>query len=358
LPNTPENTTLVTVTNADKSNTGANDIHNPIDSDALIVVEDHAANNNSPNNNIDVLIDMKSSTDADEATVSNAPVDVLDPDKNIDNSPENSPELAPEVVIEQPSAQFTLNQTTVCVGTGISFNALNKAPNTDYVWDFGDGSFSKKKSPVHAFDGAGTFYVSLESRSSLDNSVVSKSDKIAILVNPLPEVSFEYEENVFDVIPSVQFVNRTNNAVDWSWNLGNGKVSNEKDPIVTYNKKGFYNITLVATNIEGCAKVAQQEIEVATDYNLLAPNSFTPNADGINDKFIPEALKILDVEFEMTIYDKRGLVFQSYGLNDQWDGTNQRDGGKCPQGAYAWIVKYKDHEGMDQVYKGTINLLK
>jgi len=110
--------------------------------------------------------------------------------------------------------------------------------------------------------------------------------------------------------------------------------------------------------LEGCSKATQQEIEVATDYNLLAPNSFTPNADGINDEFIPKALNILDVNFELTIYDKRGLVYQSRSLNDPWNGVNQRDGGLCPQSAYAWIVKYRDHEGIDQIYKGTVNLLK
>lgn len=353
----PENTTLVDVTNVDDANTTAEDLLNPIKED-LIVVEDHAVID-SPPHNTDQKAESDVKDDADPLVNNNnqrkedPKVEPKDQDLPISPTPKD-----PVITVERPSAQFTLTQTTICAGFPIEFNALNKIANTDYLWDFGNGEFSKKKSPTHSFDEAGTYYVSLEARSTIDNSVVSRSDKIAIVVNPLPDTEFSWEENNFDIIPSIQFINRTNGAVKWSWDLGNGKVSHEKDPIVTYKKKGFYNITLTATNLEGCSKVSQQEIEVATSYNLLAPNSFTPNADGINDEFIPEALKILDVSFEMTIYDQRGLVFQSRSLNDPWDGYNQRDGGKCPQGAYAWIVKYKDHEGIDQVYKGTINLLK
>jgi len=356
LPNHPEKSTLIGV-DIDNANT-TNDDLNPAIDENLIVVEDHAVvvSNDDLKNN--VTPDLKKDdpiTDKvikDDAIIVEPPVD----DIVIDDQ---TPTIKEEPVkVERPSAQFALTTTSVCAGSDITFTALNKIDNTDYLWDFGNGDFSKKKSPTHNFEEAGVYYVSLESRSSVDNSIVSKSDKIAIIVNPTPDVEFSYEENNSDVIPSIEFINRTDNAISWSWDLGNGTVSNEKDPIITYKRKGFYNITLTATNIEGCSKASQAEIEVANDYNLLAPNSFTPNADGINDFFIPEALKILDVNFEMTIYDKRGLIYQSRSLNNPWNGINQRDGGKCSLGAYAWIVKYKDHEGIDQIFKGTINLLK
>jgi gliding motility-associated-like protein len=356
LPNNPEKSTLIAV-DLDNANTTNDDLNLAIDEN-LIVVEDRAVDahgndvelKDSPNDNkVDAIKDQPK---IDDIVVNEPPIDV----KVIDDV---FPIIKEEPIkIERPSAQFTLTTTAVCEGSDITFSALNKKDNTDYLWDFGNGDYSKKKSPTHKFEEAGVYYVSLETRNSLDNSVVSKSDKIAIVVNPTPNIEFSYEENNSNVIPSIEFINRTDNAISWSWDLGNGLLSDEKDPIITYKRKGFYNITLTATNLEGCSKATQQEIEVANDYNLLAPNSFTPNADGINDFFIPEALKILDVNFEMTIYDKRGLIYQSRSLNNPWNGLNQRDGGKCSLGAYAWIVKYKDHEGIDQIFKGTINLLK
>ena len=357
--NNPENTSVVNDADVANANNPAVIEVTP-NNDELIIVNDYPANSSPDQNNV-IHDDPNPSPDVDpKIDLANS-----DPKKSDHIEPgQNDPELDPnlnkpeEVIVPQPSAQFALTKAVVCTGETIEFNALNKIDNTDYLWDFGDGEYSKMKSPGHSFNEEGVYYVSLEARSTLDNSIVSKSDKIAITVNATPDVAFSWEEDNSEVIPKVRFINRTDNAVNWSWNLGNGEISDEKDPTITYKKKGYYNITLTATNAAGCTKVSQQEIEVATDYNLLAPNSFTPNADGINDDFVPEALKVLDVDFEMTIYDKRGLVYQTRSLNDPWTGYNQRDGGQCPQGAYAWIVKYKDHEGQDQIYRGTINLLK
>ena len=259
--------------------------------------------------------------------------------------------------IIRPSAQFTITTTEACVGENLTFNSLNKVENTQYNWDFGNGETSENRSPVHSYKLPGIYYVQLKATSTKHEEIVNVSDKIAIQINPAPNVDFSWVKNTYNAVPTVEFTNHSEHADSWNWNFQNGIISDEKNPIITFKKKGFYQITLTASNVHGCVKISQQELEVVTDYNLLAPNTFTPNADGINDKFIPEALKILNVSFEMTIFDKRGLIYQSRSLSNPWAGENQRDGGFCEQGAYVWIVKYKNQQGIDQIFKGTINLL-
>jgi len=260
--------------------------------------------------------------------------------------------------VKRPSAQFTIDKTTICAGDNIDFALIQKSTNTQYLWDFGNGKSSSEPSPVFRYSQPGTYYVQLRATSELDASVVNVSDKIAIKVQPRPESNFNWSENSMNAIPTIQFEANSETAINWEWNFDNGMTSNKKKPLVTYRKKGFYNVKLTTVNTEGCTKISQQQLEISTDYNLLAPNSFTPNADGINDDFIPKALDILNVNFEMSIFDKRGLIYSTKSLSYPWNGSNQRDGGVCPQGAYVWIVKYKDHDGIDQIYKGTINLLK
>jgi gliding motility-associated-like protein len=260
--------------------------------------------------------------------------------------------------IKRPSAQFTLDKTTICAGDNIEFVLMQKSTNTHYLWDFGNGKSSSEHSPVFRYSQPGTYYVQLRATSALDASVVNVSDKIAIKVQPRPESNFNWSENSMNAIPTIQFEVNSETATNWEWNFDNGMTSNKKKPVVTFRKKGFYNVKLTTVNTEGCAKISQQQLEISTDYNLLAPNSFTPNADGINDDFIPKALDILNVNFEMSIFDKRGLIYSTKSVSYPWTGSNQRDGGVCPQGAYVWTVKYKDHDGIDQIYKGTINLLK
>lgn len=53
---------------------------------------------------------------------------------------------------------------------------------------------------------------------------------------------------------------------------------------------------------------------------LYIPNAFTPNGDGINDRFGVEAQGIKT--FNMKIFNRWGeLVFESENIKDTWDGT-------------------------------------
>jgi gliding motility-associated-like protein len=63
--------------------------------------------------------------------------------------------------------------------------------------------------------------------------------------------------------------------------------------------------------------------------------------------------------FSVFIYDRNGrLVYTSEDLHFKWDGTTA-DGIKCPQGTYAWVIRYRRPSTEDIVtQKGTITLLR
>ena len=326
--------------------------------ESAIIVDDHAL---IEMNQTAGQIDEPKNVDntLEQVVISQVPVEPLlkDETQEYSNLSEIDKVDPQSSKIARPSAQFTITTKEACVGEKLTFNSLNKLEDTRYNWDFGNGETSENRFPVYSYKVPGIYYVQLKATSTKHEEIINVSDKIAIQINPTPSVDFSWVENTYNAVPTVEFTNLSEHADSWSWNFQNGIISDEKNPIITFKKKGFYQITLTASNVHGCVKISQQELEVVTDYNLLAPNSFTPNADGINDDFIPEALKILNVGFEMTIFDKRGLIYQSRSLSNPWTGENQRDGGFCTQGAYVWIVKYKNQQGIDQIYKGTINLL-
>ena len=104
------------------------------------------------------------------------------------------------------------------------------------------------------------------------------------------------ERRKWNTIHFISLTLRTKRT-SWSWNFGDGSISNEKDPNHTYRNKGQYLVSLAATNSEGCTSNINKDILINEDYNLLAPNSFTPNGDGINDYFLPAALKSFKRKF-------------------------------------------------------------
>ena len=76
--------------------------------------------------------------------------------------------------------------------------------------------------------------------------------------------------------------------------------------------------------------------------NYVAPkigNSFSPNGDGINDKFDIEIEN--ESYFDFKIYDNQNrLVFESDSKEKMWNGTKMNVGDQC-DGLYNYVFNYK-----------------
>ncbi|MFD2574272.1 gliding motility-associated C-terminal domain-containing protein [Spirosoma soli] len=72
---------------------------------------------------------------------------------------------------------------------------------------------------------------------------------------------------------------------------------------------------------------------------IYAPNSFTPNADGVNDAFVPFACGDIAIK-SLAIFNRWGeVIFQTDDAPFQWDGRYQNE--LCPNGVYAWRINYE-----------------
>ena len=89
-------------------------------------------------------------------------------------------------------------------------------------------------------------------------------------------------------------------------------------------------------------------------FRLFIPNAFTP-MQNTNNVFKPafETLKT----YEMHIYNRKGLlVFTSKDINNGWNGLYK--GKLCEQGAYAYIIIFKNLEGKEYKQSGTVYLIR
>ena len=114
-----------------------------------------------------------------------------------------------------------------------------------------------------------------------------------------------------------------------------------------YRVRGFNEIGFsVYTNI-ACAQLRNNAI--------LLPNTFTPNGDNRNDRFILRSLNVSEVNFR--VFDRNGnLVYNTQNVNEAvtrgWDGGNQ------PPGVYIWAVKVRFDDGIEKNAQGKINLVR
>ena len=95
--------------------------------------------------------------------------------------------------------------------------------------------------------------------------------------------------------------------------------------------------TLLVTTDKGCKASSSMKLTVLL--KPIIPNTFTPNGDGINDRW---EIRNLD-EYPgsvVEIYNTMGgVVFRSTGYNQPWDGTNA--GKPLPAGTYYYVIHPK-----------------
>ena len=121
-----------------------------------------------------------------------------------------------------------------------------------------------------------------------------------------------------------------------------------------------YRVTGLDSN--GCFVTAEVIVEVNENDSCLdncvlyTPNAFTPNGDGINDKFYPLTACTFE-HYEFLIFNRWGeLIFKTSNQTDKWDGKFR--GSDCPVGVYVYLITYKfPSEQVKNTY-GTITLLR
>ncbi len=167
---------------------------------------------------------------------------------------------------------------------------------------------------------------------------------------PAPQVSFRYEpEDIYYQNPVVQFISETDKAANWSWNFGDGELSSLESPSHVFTKVETYHVVLTVTAENGCVDSLAQEINVQ-EVELVIPNIFTPNGDGINDTFIVTDLDKY-MSNSLVVFNRWGrTVFEANNYSSgEWDGGNLSDG------TYYFILKCKGYFSTE-TFKGTINI--
>jgi len=192
---------------------------------------------------------------------------------------------------------------------------------TDAEIDWWDGV----SNPVREFNTAGNFSFTLSSEGCTTEQVLTLS---AI---PWPDIAFEH--NVLKTCQGMQtsLIPEIKNSDSLFWSTGETKRQiNVVDP-------GIY--TLNGYNACGVSSRSIELIVEECDCSVYIPNSFTPNEDGLNDRFRP----ICDCEmldYNLSIFNRWGqLVFQSTDPGASWSGNHNSNDYYSPLEVYAYQLK-------------------
>lgn len=148
-----------------------------------------------------------------------------------------------------------------------------------YTWNFGDGSTSTDRSPVHQYAQAGQYNVCV--RAVFPNGCVAEKCRV-IIVEAVCEVNFRdslvgpLTEHFIPVLPA------GTNSVIINWSFGDGTSSTQFDPTHQYAQPGTYNVCLRVQYPNGCVAYKCRLITIppvvtcVTDFidTLIGPGTY------------------------------------------------------------------------------------
>lgn len=229
----------------------------------------------------------------------------------------------------------------VCAGTLITFTAIsvNQPESPRYQWqvnNVNEGNNSSSFSSSTLNDGD---VVTCMLSGNQNCTIAVVSPPIFVHINPLPVIRFDGSVSVTkgSGVQLSPFVIGDIKSYAWepSSGLSNPYIAN---PVAKPTKTTTYHLQV--TTVAGC--IAAEQVTVIVVQNASIPNTFTPNGDGINDKWEISFLNDY-LNCTVNIYTRYGQnIYQSKGYAKPWDGTYLHKA--VPTGTYYYIIDLKNGE--------------
>ncbi len=182
-------------------------------------------------------------------------------------------------VIPSPAPNFTASDSgAFCPPKAIQFTNLsvaNSPGNATYFWDFGDGVTSSQANPLHIYNSAGNYTVTLNMTNSAGCSKIF-SKPFFVQIYPRPVANFTAVNNNSCSYPvNVSFTSTSTGGSSYQWNFGDGGTSTSVNPSHNYVTPGSYTVSLIVTNGNGCKDTMIKPVFV--NIGVLNP-AFTKSA--------------------------------------------------------------------------------
>ncbi len=235
-----------------------------------------------------------------------------------------------------PIADFAL-ETDMCE---MSIDIENYSTGaTQHIWTYGNGITALGASPdSYAYDSEGEYTVSLHVQNTTG---CTDSLSQTVFFEPVVQSDFTYEIDEDCSQATINFTNRSKNAISYRWLFGDGTASFSDNPsMITYEDIRVYEVSLIAADAKGCTDTLTAFIQPHFCDGIGIANAFVPEGHEAVNTFKPVAAGLKEYSFE--IYSTYGeLLWKSTALDkgkplEAWDGTH--NGQLLPQDVYVWKV--------------------
>lgn len=274
-----------------------------------------------------------------------------------------------------------------CLQSNLFFTTQSDSLILSLEWNFGDPNSGANNTsilinPTHQFSDTGTYTIRCIANLScgIDTSYIN----VTITDCPVePDfITIEHSTDSCLQNPVVFSINSNlliENIIEWNFgdpNSGTNNTSLLSSPTHTFSDTGTYTVSCIVEI--NCSEPPTPNNPITTpcfyvdtiytqvtiirceepepECTVYLPNAFSPNGDGINDRF--QAISLCELEdYNLSIFNRWGqLIYNTNIIGDKWDGTYRQL--NCETGVYVYIIRYRFASESAQIKKGNVTLLR
>jgi len=260
--------------------------------------------------------------------------------------------IYPRIIVEYEQLVFgcppsdTLSQDTICKAQ-VKADATGGYPPYHYYWgdsvdvNYGDSSWALNLCVNQSY----TLLVS--------DTVCVYAEVVDVMPYDMPDIEVTVSpDSLFITNPQaiMSFENKTADSIpitSWTWIFPDGTSTNEINPTYVFLLTDSL-VKFTYTTIDNCNDTIFIPISVK-EFELTVYNVFTPNGDGVNDKYeIPYLERY--ISNHLYVFNRWGeLVYEKDNYNGEWDG------GKLPDGVYFYVLKCQGYWEED-IFRGSVSI--
>lgn len=266
-----------------------------------------------------------------------------------------SPTITDTVTISfstNPNLNIALSDTAGCAPQSILFNNTGTTGAT-CTWEVEPGVFIADCDTFsYTYLNEGTYPIQLVVE---DAQGCADSTTAQIVMGTAPVVEFEYE--IFPTCEGIEidFTGTTQNATTNLWTFNGTDTDTNTTVTYAFDYSAGMEAVLEANNgfCSDTAQFSRAAGSFTDEFDLVIPNVFTPNSDGLNDFFEIQFNNRYQDCTQLQIVSRWGeLMFTSLGATHYWDGR-KFSGNPAAEGTYFYIFVIGEME-----FKGTLTLMR
>lgn len=257
--------------------------------------------------------------------------------------------------VQYPLSLQVSPDDSICVGESVRLNASG---NQQYSWSPSTGLDNSNSPSPNASPSASTLYTVVAKDSA---NCFADTASVMITVFPIPNVEAG-EDQTIEVGSNVQLhAIGSADVISWKWIPSIGLSCYDcPDPKAAPKQTTEY--TIEVRNQGQCLSKDQLTIYVVCNQgNLYIPNTFSPNGDGMNDRFYPRGKGVFVIR-SFRVFNRWGeMVFEKLNFNPNdasagWDGKYK--GKLLSPDVFVYACEIVCENSQTLTYKGDVTLLQ